>query len=77
MINKNREPWLDRANKHLEKLLSKSSKDNDLLRRNVKHHSLKEKIAMAKLKRANAKIEDLTMEEKKKLDILAKAFLEA
>ena len=78
VINENREPWLDRANQHLEKLLAKANRDNDVLRRKVKHHAQKEKITMPKLKRANAKIEALTMlEEKRKLDILAEASLQA
>ena len=77
VINENREPWLARANKNLENILEKANKDNDLLRRRVKHHAQKEKIAMAKLKRANENIGDLTMEEKRKLDILAEASLQA
>ena len=77
MISGNRKPWLDRANKHLDKLLAKENKDNDLFRRKVKHYALKEKIALAKLKSVNAKIEELTMEENKKLDILAEASLQA
>ena len=32
MISENREPWLDRANQHLDNLLVKENKDNDLLR---------------------------------------------
>ena len=27
-FGENREPWLDRANQHLEKLLAKANKDN-------------------------------------------------
>ena len=76
VINENREPRLDRSNQHLEQLLEKTNRDNDILRRKVKHYAQKEKIVMAKLKRANEKIEDLTMEEKKNLDILAEAFLQ-
>ena len=41
------------------------------------HCAFARKIALAKLKRAIAKIKELTMEEKKKLDILAKASLQA
>ena len=78
VINENREPWLDRSNQHLEKLLVKANKDNDLLRRKAKHHAQKEKIAMAKLKRANAKVEALTMlEEKINLDILVEPSLQS
>ena len=77
VISENSEPCLDRSNQHLEKLLAKANRDSDLLRRKVKHHALKEKIALAKLKSANAKIEDLTMEEKKKLKIIVEASLQA
>ena len=76
VINENREPWLDRSNKNLENLLAKENKDNDLLSRKVKHYAPKEKIALAKLKSGNAKIEELTMEEKKKLEILYEASLQ-
>ena len=77
VINENQEPWLDRPNEHLEKLLGKANKDNDILRRKIKHYAQRDKIAMAKLKRAYAKIEALTMQnEKKKLDILAEASLQ-
>ena len=71
VINEKREPWLDKANHHLENILEKENGDNDILRRKVKHYAKKEKISKAKLKRANAKIEALTMKENKsKLDIL-------
>ena len=44
----------------------------------VKHYDMRDKIARAKLKRAHEKIEALTKkEEKKRLDILAKASLHA
>ena len=78
VINENREPWLDRVKQSSEKLLAKVNKENHLLRSKVKHHAQREKMPMAKLKRANAKVEALTMVEKKrKLDILAEASLQA
>lgn len=74
MIKEDKEGWLQAINDHLENFFSNANGDNDVLRRKVKHHAQKEKISMAKLKRANEKIEALTMlEEKRKLDILAKA----
>ena len=58
--------------------MEKENKDNDILRKKVKHYAQKDKIATTKLKRANAKIEALTMkEEERRLDILAKASLHA
>ena len=78
VINEKREPLLDRANQHLENILENENKDNDILRKKVKHYAQKDKIAKAKLKRANAKIEALTMKnEKRKLDIPAEASLQA
>ena len=77
-INKDREPWLQRSNLHLDKLLEKANKDNDLLRTRVKLHARKERIALAKIKRENAKIENLTKQgEKEKLDILSQVSLHA
>lgn len=77
-IRKDREPWLDRSNIHLERFLEKANKDNDLLRTRVKLHARKERIALAKLKTTNAKIEILTKQgEKLRLDILAKVYLHA
>ena len=44
----------------------------------VRLHARKERIALAKLKRANAKIEDLTKkEEKENLNILSEVSLHA
>ena len=52
--------------------MERENRYNDILRRNVKHYAQKDKIATAKLKRANAKIEALTMQkEKRKLDKLS------
>ena len=57
----------------MERLLDNANKDNDLLRKRVKLHAWKERIALAKLKRANAKIESLTKQgEKQRLYILFK-----
>ena len=71
VINDNREQWIDRDNQNLEKLLEKENRDNDVLRRKSKHYAQRDKIARAKLKRANAKIEALTMKEEEiRLDIL-------
>ena len=62
----------------MEKLLEKSNEDNDFFRTRIKLDSRKERIALAKLKRANAKLEVLTkQEEKKKLDILAEVTIHA
>ena len=78
LINENREKWLDRANQHLKKILEKANTDNDILRKRAKHYAKKNKIARAKLKRANANIEALTMqEEERRVHILTEASLHA
>ena len=60
----------------MERLIQKANKDNDLLRTRVKLHARKERIALAKLKRANAKIESLTKQgEEERLDILSEVSL--
>ena len=74
IFNENWEQCLDRYNQHLEKLLKKENRDNDILRNRAKKYAKKNKTARPKLKRANAKIEALTMkEEEKRLDILNEA----
>ena len=60
MMNENQEYWLERANTHLEDLLSKANRDIDNQRRMAKYYAMRNKIARAKLKRAHAKIEALT-----------------
>ena len=55
-IEYNREPWLERANTHLEDQLEKTQKDLGLQKKMAKHYALRNKIARAKLKRALAKI---------------------
>ena len=58
-IEYDREPWIERANIHLESLLEKSKRDVDLQRKMARHYALRNKIARAKLKRALAKIQSL------------------
>ena len=78
MVNEIWEHWLERINGHLEKLLVKAKKDNDIQRRMANYYAMRNKIGRAKLKRAHAKIEALTkQEEKRRLDILAEASLHA
>ena len=62
----------------MERFLEKSKKDNKFLRKGVKLHARKERISLAKLKRANNKIESLIKQgEKDKLDILFEVSLHA
>ena len=78
MKKEDKEGWLQAINDHLENLLKKSKKDNNIQRRMAKHYAKRERNARAKLKATNAKIEALIhQEKKKKLDILEKASLQA
>ena len=78
VINEYQEKWFDRANQHLEKLLEKANKDNDIQRRMAKHYAKRNKIARSKLKKANEKIETLSLQEEKiRLDILTEASFHA
>lgn len=78
MMNENQEYWLERVNSHLEKLLVKVKRDNEIHKKMSKHYAYRERISRAKLKAKKDKIESLTKkEEKRRLDILAKASLHA
>ena len=76
IVNDNREKWLDRANHHLDKLLEKENKDNDIFIRRAKKYFKKNQIASSKLKKVKSRLETLTKKnEGYKLDILAEASL--
>ena len=78
MINENREHWLERVNNHLEKILDKAKRDNEIQKKMAKHYAYRERISRVKLKAAKEKIETLTKQrEEDKLDILADASLMA
>ena len=49
-IGKDKESLLDRANLHLERLLEKANKDNDIQWKMAKHYAMMNKIVRAKLK---------------------------
>lgn len=78
MINENRELWLERVKNHLEKLLDKAKRDNEIHNKMAKHHAHKERISRGKLKAAMEKIETLTKQrEGDKLEIIVEASLMA
>ena len=78
VISEDKEGWLQEKNDHLEKLLKRAKKYNHIQIRMAKHYAKRNKIARSKLKKANAKIEILTMqEEKRRLNILVEASLHA
>ena len=77
-IEYDREPWLERANTHLEAKLEKANRDLDLQRKMTKHYALRNQIARAKLKRALAKVQALKEEKVQiKLKLLADASMQA
>ena len=72
------DPWLERANTHLEAKLEKANRDLDLQRKMTKHYALQNQIAKAKLKGALAKIKSLKEEkDQSNLGILAENSLQS
>ena len=77
-INENQENWFQRVNNHLENLLEKEKKDNDMQRKIKTHYCKRNQIARSKLKKVKSKLDNLIMQdEKRKIYILAKASLYA
>ena len=71
------EPWLERANTHLEEKLEKANRDLDLHRKMTKQYALRNQIARAKLKRALAKVQALKEEKgHRKMNLLADASIQ-
>ena len=62
-INEDKEYWLDKVNDHLEKLLDKDSKDNQLLRHMAHHYQTRNMICNIKLKQLKNKLKE-TLKEK-------------
>ena len=78
IVNENQEKWLDRANRHLEKLLEKENKDNDIFRRRANNYFKKNQIASSKLQKGKSRLETLTNKnEGEKLNILADVSIQA
>ena len=76
-IAHDQEPWLERANIHLEAKLKKANQDLDLQRRMTKHYARRNQIARAKLKKAQDKLQALKEEKcQARLGILAQASLQ-
>ena len=78
VINENLENQFESINEHLEKLLEKEKKDNDIQRNMAKHYCRRNQIARSMLKKVNSKLDNLIMqEEKRKLENLTEASLHA
>lgn len=65
-INENREVWLDRLNRHLENLLHKANKDNQILRHMADHYNARNKICNVKVKQLHDKLKETLINEKEK-----------
>ena len=78
-INENREVCLDRVKIHLESLLHKKNKDNQMLRHMVDHYHTRNRICNVKVKQLWDKLKQTLISEKEKgkLDLTTDASLVA
>lgn len=74
-VHKEKEYWLNRVNEHLEKILRKENRDNQMLRHMVHHYQAQNMIANVKVKQLENKLKEAKKDEKDKgnLEMLAKA----
>ena len=68
-INKDREYLLDKVNEHLEMILEKGNRDNQLLRHMAHHYQTKNMICNVKLKWLENKLKE-TLKDKNERDNL-------
>ena len=76
-IEANHETWVERENIHLEKLLKKANKENNMLRHMKNHYWARNHVCKARIKILKAKSKRALRCRKRKyrLQILAKASL--
>ena len=55
-IEDDRETWLERVNLHLEKLLQKSNRDNQMIRHMAYHYRTQNKICNMRVKKMKARL---------------------
>ena len=74
-INEDREYWLSKVNDHLENILDKSNRDNQLLRHMAHHYHTRNMISNIKLKQLKNKLKEILKDknERDNLEMLAKA----
>ena len=74
-VKDDREVWLDRVKLHLEKLLHKANKDNEILRHISNRYITRNKICNIKLKQLKEKYKQTLIKKKEedKLEILSDA----
>ena len=76
-IDADHESWLERVNIHLEKLLEKANKENNMLRHMANHYWAKNHVCKARIKILKAKLKKASKRRKRhdRIQILAKASL--
>jgi len=78
-INEDREYWIDKVKKHLEKLLDEENGDNRLLRHMADHYQIKNMICNIMLKQLKNKLKETLKDknERDNLEILVEASMRA
>ena len=76
-IKADRETWLERVNIHLEKLLEKENKENNMLRHMNNHYWARNHVCKARIKTLKAKLKRALKRRKRhdRLQILAETSL--
>ena len=76
-IEADRETWLERVDIHLEKLLEKENKENNMLRHMKNHYWAHNHVCKARIKILKARLKKALKRRKRhdRLQILAKASL--
>ena len=74
-VHQDKEYWLNRVNEHLEKLMEKENRDNQMLRHMAHHYQSQNMIANVKVKKLKNKLKETKRERKDEgnLKMLAKA----
>ena len=65
-IEADRETWLERVNIHLEKLLEKAKKENNMLRHMANHYWARNHVCKAQIKILKAKLKKASKRRKRK-----------
>jgi len=76
-IEEDRETWLDRVNSHLEKLLQKANRDNQIIRHMARHYRTQNKICNIRVKQMKSRLKQALKSKREgdRLRFLAEASL--
>ena len=76
-IEDDRETWLERVNLHLEKLLQKANRDNQMIRHMAHHYRTRNKICNRRVRNMKARLRRALKGKKEEdmLRLLSKAYL--